>query len=135
MPQANSTTSRPRATSPRGVRGDLAVLGGDQRGQLVAVRVGQLAEREQDAARAVSDVSRQPGERRRRRPDGRSTSLRGGQLHLGRLLAGGRVEHRERCGHRPLPWMIRSASLGRRSSGSGLPRVVADGSCVGGLRT
>ena len=46
-PQANSTFSRPRAISPRGVGEHLAVLGGDDRGEFVGVRGEQLAECEQ----------------------------------------------------------------------------------------
>ena len=45
-PQANSTTSRPRVTSPRASDEHLAVLARDQRGELVAVGVDQLAEGE-----------------------------------------------------------------------------------------
>ena len=47
MPQANSTTSRPRAISPPRVGEHLAVLGGQDRGELVLARVQDLAEREQ----------------------------------------------------------------------------------------
>ena len=47
MPQANSTTSSPRCTSPERVREHLAVLVGDQLGDLLACGVDQLTEREQ----------------------------------------------------------------------------------------
>ena len=49
IPHANSTTSRPRATSPRASLEDLAVLRRDDRGELVGTRVEQLAEAEEDA--------------------------------------------------------------------------------------
>ena len=73
MPQANSTTSMPRATSPRASSSDLAVLGGDQPGQVVAVPVGQLAEGEEDPGpggeRGVPPLH--PGGPRRQPPPGR----------------------------------------------------------------
>ena len=61
MPQANSTTSRPRMIEPLRVGQDLAVLAGDHLRQLVDVLLDQLLEPEQDA-RAL--------QRRRRRPAG-----------------------------------------------------------------
>ena len=48
MPQANSTTSWPRVTSPRASRDDLAVLGGDDFGEFALAGVEQFAEREDD---------------------------------------------------------------------------------------
>ena len=61
MPQANSTTSMPRDDFAAGVLEDLAVLGGDQAGQVVPVPVGQLTEGEEDAG---------PGRQRRLPPSG-----------------------------------------------------------------
>ena len=61
MPQANSTTSWPRATSPSGVGEHLAVLGGDDRGELGRACVEQLAERNRTRARRASEVSRHAG--------------------------------------------------------------------------
>ena len=58
MPHANSTTSRPRVTSPHRVARDLAVLRGDDRGELFgAVR---------RAARGTGTGPRPLGQRRRR---------------------------------------------------------------------
>jgi hypothetical protein len=51
MPQANSTTSWPRATSPTASE-HLAVLGGDDRDELGGAGVEQLAEAEQDRGAA-----------------------------------------------------------------------------------
>ena len=49
MPQANSTFSMPRATSPFAVLEDLAVLTGDGGNKLVAARIEQLAQAEEQA--------------------------------------------------------------------------------------
>ena len=91
MPQANSTTSWPRATSPSGVGEHLAVLGGDDRGELVLAGVEQLAEREQHLG---APGQRGVPPRREGRLRGRDDVLavgRGGQGELGGHLAGGRV--------------------------------------------
>ena len=73
MPHAYSTTSSPRAISPVRVREHLAVLGGDDRGQLVGVLHDLLPQREQHRGRAwrwapaTSSPRRRPPPRRRRR--------------------------------------------------------------------
>ena len=61
MPQANSTFSRPRATSPAASDEHLAVLARDDRGQVVAVGVEQLAEAEQQPWRVGSATTRPTG--------------------------------------------------------------------------
>ena len=76
-PQANSTTSMPRAISPSGVGEHLAVLGGEDLGELALARVEQLAEREHHrlalgdrglaARRRRPSRPRRPPRRRRRR--------------------------------------------------------------------
>ena len=76
-----------------GVRQDLAVFGGDDRGELLAVAFQQFLQLEHDAGTA---------ERRRGRPGRPGGGSRGGGLvnlgrvgerHTGEDLAGGRVEY------------------------------------------
>ena len=106
-----------------GVLQHLAVFGGDDPGQVVAVAVGQFPEGEQDAA-AGGERRVPPGvERRGRRLDDVIDVLGGGQHHLGRLLTGGRVEHRCGAGVRALQGCIRSASRGDAPRGAVLPLV------------
>ena len=60
MPQANSRFSRPRAISPSGVRRDLAVLGGEERGELVAVCLDEVPDAEHDVG-PLRERGRAPG--------------------------------------------------------------------------
>ena len=64
MPQAYSTTSMPRMTSPLASSSDLAVLGGDDPGQLVRVALDELAELEHHP-RAARERHVAPGLERR----------------------------------------------------------------------
>ena len=68
IPQANSTTSWPRATLARGVGGDLAVLGGDDLRELSGAGVEQLPEPEHDrrprGQRGVAPSRERRGRRR-----------------------------------------------------------------------
>ena len=75
-----------------GVLQDLAVLGGDQPGQVVTVRVGQLAEGEQDPAPCRERGVPPRPERLGGRLDGVVDVLDRGENDLGGLLAGRRVE-------------------------------------------
>ena len=102
MPQANSTQSRPRADLAAGVVEHLAVLAGDDRGEVVAACVEQLAQAEHAGA--------PPAERRRAPVRGghgrdlhRVVDLGGrGERDLGGLHAAGRVEDR-RAPRRAVP--------------------------------
>ena len=94
MPQANSTTSRPRCTSPSASDSTLPCSLGDDRGELLAVALQQFLQLEHDAGAAQRRASRpRPATRRRRRRlpcpprRGMASATRGGHL------AGGRVEH------------------------------------------
>ena len=94
MPQANSTMSMPRGHLALGVGEHLAVLGGDHRGQRVAVLVHQFEEFVQHA-RAADGRGVGPGRLRgRSRSDGRVHLVDAGERHLARDRAGGRVPHR-----------------------------------------
>ena len=100
MPQANSTTSMPAGHLPAGVLEHLAVLGGDQPSQVVAVSVDELAEGEEDAG-ASGERGRPPSIHAARRVRHRPVDVgRRGQHHLAGLLTRGRVEHRSgTCTH------------------------------------
>ena len=75
MPQANSTTSRPRATSPAASEATLPCSARDQRGQLGLALADQLAEGEHDAGPLDQRGLPPAGERRfRRGPTAASTS-------------------------------------------------------------
>ena len=97
MPQANSTTSWPRATLAERVGVHLAVLGGDDRGELVLAGVEQLAEGEEHL-RAPGKGGVPPGGERGlgRRDRGVALGLAGQ-----RNLAGDLTRRRVRHGRRP----------------------------------
>ena len=94
MPQANSTTSSPRCTSPAASRQHLAVLVGDGLGQPVDVGVDELAEREQHLGALAQRRLRPVGERLAGRGDRGVDIAGGGERDLCLLLAGGGVPHR-----------------------------------------
>ena len=75
-----------------GVLQDLAVLGRDDPGQVVAVAVGELPEREEDAAAGGQRRVPPRGKGGGGRLDDMVDVLGRGQYHLRRLGAGGRVE-------------------------------------------
>ena len=68
MPQANSMTSRPRCTSPAASDEHLAVLVGDDLGELLGAGVDQLAEREEHLACASTATTATTTRTRRPRP-------------------------------------------------------------------
>ena len=92
-PQANSTTSSPRVTSPRRVVEHLAVLARDQRGQLVLVGGDELAEAEHHLG-ALGERGGAPLLGGLRRRLDRAVDVVGrGERDAGDDLAGGRVGH------------------------------------------
>src|SRR3954463_1265627 len=108
MPQANSTFSRPRATSPRASPNTLPCS--DVRWVAISFRLASTSSRKWNSTseRRDSDVARHagnaPAARAARRPPCRERPGGGGhggvdlldrgELHLGLLLAGGRVPDR-----------------------------------------
>ena len=62
MPQQNSITSSPRATSPSASESDLAVLGREQPREVLAVLVEELADAEEELG-AARERERAPGGR------------------------------------------------------------------------
>ena len=99
MPQANSTTSRPRCTSPLASESDLAVLVGDDARRArprAALTSSRKAKR--TLVRRLSDDCDHSSNAASPLRTAASTSLRAGQQHLGLLLAGRRVPHRGGAG-------------------------------------
>jgi hypothetical protein len=91
----------PQAYSTLGVRDDLAVLVGEDLGQLVDVAFDEVAQGEHDARPAGNRGVPPPVERLAGRLDGRVDVGRGGQRDLGLLSAGGRVPDRAEAGGGP----------------------------------
>jgi hypothetical protein len=100
MPQANSTTSLPRTTSPSRVGQHLAVLAGEDRGDVLLPAIDQLPEREQDLG-ALGERGALPARggglgrghrlidhRRRRQRDARLDLAGRGVEHVAEALGG-----------------------------------------------
>ena len=87
MPQANSTFSRPRATSPSASDEHLAVLGGEQRGDLLAVGVDSSRRWNITSARRDRLVARHAGNAALADGDGGVDLVDAGEVDRRRLLA------------------------------------------------
>ena len=124
MPQANSTHSRPRATSPRGVVEHLAVLARDDPGQLVAVGVRSSSRKRNmhagpraHATNRPSSPRPRPRPSRRRRPRSptparpRRSARRGPGRRPGAVRAAAPPTARP-----PIQWPIASSCVPFRSS-------------------
>ena len=93
MPQANSTTSRPRATSPAASEATLPCSARDQLRYFAGVGPDELAEGEQHRG-APGQRDPPPGRERVRGRRDREVHLgRGGEVDLAADLPGGRVVH------------------------------------------
>ena len=94
MPQANSTFSRPRATSPIASESTLPCSARDERGESLRCSSTSSRMRNMISARFDSEVARQPGSASRGRVDRPVDLLHRCEVDLVRLLAGRRVEDR-----------------------------------------
>ena len=129
MPHANSATSRPRVTSPRASREHLAVLGGDQGGDVLLALVEQLAELEQHlGALGQRDAAPLRGPGLVRGGDDLADEVGRGEVELAGLLAGRGVEDRARALGGALPGgavdEVGDAGRGRAHGVSVLVRAV-----------
>ena len=102
-PQANSTFSRPRATSPAASDSTLPCSRGDDRGEVVAAGVEQLAHPEQHLGPGAERHRPPLGERLAGDGDGLVDLLGRRQLHLAGDGAGGGVVDGRRATGRPGP--------------------------------
>ena len=95
MPQANSTTSMPRVTSPCASRSTLPCSCGDERRERVALPVEQRQERGQHAGAAQRRRVRPAGQARCALATAAFASSDGGERHLAHHRAGGWIEYRQ----------------------------------------
>ena len=134
MPQANSTHSRPRATSPCASSSTLPCSRVTMRREVVAVRVDQLAEAEHQPRRAGSATTRptrptrrpRPSPRRRPRPRRRARPRRSARRAPGRRRGPAAPERaRDRSAADPVPDRVARAAV-HGSEAVELPRVLAE---------